>query len=564
MPQAVLRRDRVLDRLPQPLSHAALEDILFTSKAELEAQDAETLTVSVTPDRLDLLSEGGLSLYVEGATAAATGIPRERVVEGPAAAPVFEVDRSVREIRPSIAGLLVGAPTSAGLDEGTLAEAVRYQELLHATIGRDRRAASLGIYPFERLTPPFRYALEPMSGVRFIPLEASEEVSGEEFFRDHPMATRYGSLGRVQDLCLTIRDARGTILSLPPILNGRAGGEARVGDRLLLLEATGHRERTVRETLSLLYVVFASRGWSVAPVSVSGEGISASGGREVFTPRPVDLPSAVLASLAGTALPSGEVEGRLSRARLTAHPHSGGWRVDVPPWRPDLLTAVDLAEEVILAQALRPEDGLVPPSLSRGRRRAESLFRRQFAAALLGLGYAPPYTSLLVSEAAVRRVLGARPVRLSNPPSAEFAYVRDRLLLSHLEVLARNTRHGYPQSFGEVGPVIEPAADAETGARTRYHAGALIASDRAGFADAAALVDYLLRTVDILPVREPAEIVGTIPGRAARVRVAGEVVAEVGEVHPSILTEIGVPVPVAWAELDLTGLFPLTGRRDTD
>jgi phenylalanyl-tRNA synthetase beta subunit len=92
----------------------------------------------------------------------------------------------------------------------------------------------------------------------------------------------------------------------------------------------------------------------------------------------------------------------------------------------------------------------------------------------------------------------------------------------------------------------------------------MIASDTAGFADAAALVDYLLRSVDVLAVREPAEIPGTVPGRVARARLAGETVAEMGEIHPALLADLGVPVPVAWAEVDLTALFPLLGRRDTD
>jgi phenylalanyl-tRNA synthetase beta chain len=564
MPQSVLRRARVLDLLPNPLSDAALEDILFGSKAELEAQDAETLTVSVTPDRLDLLAEGGLALYLAGATDAAKGTPREKVVEGPGARPAFEVDASVHAIRPAIAGVLVSAPTDAGLDEGTLGEAVRFQEILHATLGRDRRASSLGIYPYERLAPPFRYALEPMSGVRFVPLEASEEVSADEFFRDHPMAARYGALGRVHDACLTIRDSRGTVLSLPPILNSRTGGEARIGDRILLIEATGARERPVLEAVGLLLVVFVSRGWSVAPVAVRHEAGANSDGRNVFGARTLDLPAATLRGLSGTAYPAGEVEQRLARIRLTAHPHSGGWRVDVPPWRPDLLTAVDLAEEVILAQSLRSDDGVLPPSPTRGHRRKESIFRHRFSATLLGLGCAAPYTSLLVSEATVERLRGAAPIRLSNPPSSEYAFLRDRLLLSHLEVLARNTRHGYPQMFGEVAPVVVPAPDAEPGAETRYHAGVMLASERAGFADAAAIIDYLLRTVDIVSVREPAEVPGTVAGRVARVRVAGEVVAELGELHPELLASLGVPVPVAWAELDLTRLYPLVGRLDTD
>lgn len=562
MPQAILRRDRVVVRLPNPLSDAALADLLSLTKAELEAGDPTTLTVSVTPDRLDLLSEGGLGLVLEGATGAARGRPRVPELAPASHPPAIEVDPSVRPIRPAIAGVLVTAPTDAGLDDGTLAEAIRFQELLHATFGRDRRAASLGIYPFDALEPPFRYALEPVRDVRFVPLDGSEEISAERFFRDHPLAARYGPLGRVGSECLTLRDARGTVLSLPPVLNGRTGGEARVGDRRLLLEATGLRERTVRETLGLLLVVFVSEGWSVTPIALRAGGRALSDGQGVFAPRTIDLSSETLRAISGVGYPSPEVEHRLAKSRLSAHPHAGGWQVEVPPWRPDLQTGVDVAEDVILAEAISPREGIVPPSRTRGRRRPETAFRRRIGSVLLGLGFATPYTPVLVSESAVARVPGARPIPIANPPSAEFAYLRDRLLLSHLEVLAHNTRHGYPQAFGEVAPVVVPAAAAEPGAETRYHAGALIARDAAGFADAAALLDYLFRTVDIVTVREPCELPGTIAGRAARVRVAGEAVGEMGEIHPEILAAIGVPVPVAWAELDLTGLYPLVARRD--
>jgi phenylalanyl-tRNA synthetase beta chain len=561
MPQAILRRDRVLGLLPHALSDAALTDVLSISKAELEAQDAETLTVSVTPDRLDLLSEGGLGLYLAGATESAKGLPREREDKGPS--PAIEIDPSVLALRPAIAGVLVTSPSDAGLDEGTLAEAVRFQELLHATVGRDRRAASLGIYPFERVETPFRYALEPMSGVRFVPLDGSEEVAAGDFFRDHPLATRYGPLGRVGEHCLTIRDAQGTILSLPPVLNGRTGGEARVGDRRLLLESTGRRERTVREMLGLLLVVFVGRGWSVTPVRLQGGGEVSSDGRAVLSPRSVALPSATLRELSGMTYTSAEVESRLARCRLSAQPEPGGWRVEVPPWRPDLQTAVDVAEDVIEAQVILARDGILPASATRGHRRRETVFRRRVGAAMLGLGLAAPYTSVLVSQAAVERVPGAKPIHLANPPSTEFAYLRDRLLLSHLEVLAHNTRHGYPQSFGEVAPVLVPVPSSETGAETRYHAGMVLARETAGFAEAAAVLDYLFRGFDILTVREPAEIPGTIPGRAARVRVAGEAVGEIGEIHPQVLSTLGVPVPVAWAELDLTRLYPLLARVDT-
>ena len=564
MPRSVLDADRLCSIAGRALRATELDDLLFGSKAEVEGHDGTSLTVSVTPDRLDLLSEGGLGLYLQGVLGTARGIPPYRASRSDRGGAEFEVDRSVESIRPAIAGAVLRAPEGHPLDAGLLAEAVRFQEILHATIGRDRRAASLGIYPVDRFEFPVRYALEPMRSVRFVPLDGSEEVGGDEFFASHPMAGTYGALGRSAGSCLTLRDAHGTVLSLPPVLNGRTAGEARVGDHELLIESTGTRGRTVAESVGWLLVPFVAQGWTVAPVPLVRSSEDRSDGASIVEPHSVDLPSSVLRALGGEGLSASIVERRLAESRLVGHPHSGGWRVDAPPWRPDLTTAVDIGEDVLLAEGVRPEDGILPPSRTRGRLRRETVFRRRFSAALLGLGISAPHTPLLVSEAAVARIGGPLPLRLRNPVSAEFAYPRNRLLLSHLEVLARNTRHGYPQRFGEVAPVIVAAPGSETGAETRYHAGLMVASDTSGFAEAAALVDYLLRTVDVAGVREPAEIPGIIPGRAARTRVAGEAVAEVGEVSPVVLSEIGVPVPVAWAEVDLTALWPLVARPGTD
>jgi phenylalanyl-tRNA synthetase beta chain len=562
MPSSTLSRPRLLERIGPGITPAQIDAALFASKAEAGTATAETLEVSVTPDRLDLLSEGGLALHLQGALGTAAGGVRPRRGR-PSGSPLrFVVDPSVGPVRPYIAGVRLQAPTGRPLDAGLLAEAVRFQELLHATVGRDRRAMSLGIYPARRLRSPVRYALEPFSQVEFTPLDASGPVDARRFYADHPLAKRYGELGRAGDACLTLRDAGGDVLSLPPVLNGRDRGEASPGDRALLLEATGTRERAVREGLGLLLVVFVAQGWSVLPVPVGGPGDVRSDGEAVISEVPRELPSSVLADLLGTELPSVEVVERLGKARLTARRARGGWTVSVPPWRPDLLAAVDLAEEVILAGGLRSEDGVLPPSQGRGRRRAESRFRREIGELLLGLGFAEPLTPVLVSDTAAERLGGTEPIRLANPVSREFSVVRDRLLLSHLEVLGRNTRHGYPQRFAEVAPVVVRAPGTECGGETRMRAGLVIAAEGAGFADAAATVEYVLRSLDVGSVREPAELAGTIPGRAARVRVAGEVVAELGEIHPGLLEKLGVPVPVAWAEVDLTSLAALAARRD--
>src|SRR5208282_2568103 len=251
--------------------------------------------------------------------------------------------------------------------------------------------------------------------------------------------------------------------SLPPVLNGRAAGEARVGDRELLIEATGTRERSVVEAVGLLLVVFVAQGWSVAPVPVAQSRGSDSQGNPIVRNRSLDLPSSLLRALGGEGLSASVVERRLAQARLAGRPHSGGWKVDAPPWRPDLVTAVDVAEDVLLADGIRPEEGILPPSSTRGRVRPETIFRRRFSSALIGLGLAAPHTPLLVSQSTVARLGGTSPLHLRNPVSAEFAFLRNRLLLSHLDVLAHNTRHGYPQRFGEVAPVVVAAPGSETG-----------------------------------------------------------------------------------------------------
>jgi phenylalanyl-tRNA synthetase beta chain len=563
MPQSVLSWERVQSLLPAPLSEAHLESILFMSKAELSNREGDAITLEVTPDRLDLLSEGGLGLFLQGMTDVARGLPPVLESPRPGREISIEVDPSVEPLRPAIAGVVVTSPDESGLDAGTLTEAIRFQELLHATVGGDRRAASLGIYPIDRLESPIRYSMEQIDSVRLVPLDQSEEIPASRFFADHPLARRYGALGREGDRCLSLRDALGTVLSLPPILNSRTGGQAQVGDPALLLESTGVRPRRVNESLGLLLLVFIARGWSVTAVPAK-TAAGQSDGRQLLIPRSLHLPHAAVNAVAGPGLAASEIEHFLAQSRLTARAERGGWSVSVPSWRPDILTEVDLVEEVILAHGVRVEEGILPPSASRGHRREETRFQRRFNSTLLGLGYSLIHTTVLVSEAAVSLLGRTDSIALTNPVSENLSRLRDALQISLIETLARNLRNGYPQRFGEVGPVIQRDLQSESGAATRYHLGALLASETSGFADAAALVDYWLRSIDVSSVREPAELPGTLPGRAARVRVAGDSVAEIGEIHPRVLSELHIPVPATWAELDLTAVWPLVRRRITN
>jgi phenylalanyl-tRNA synthetase beta chain len=563
MPRATIPRARLAAALGRDVPDPELQDLLWSTKAELDGSEDGSITLEATADRLDLLTESGLALALAPKLGGAHGaVP---ILPGGASDPpaTFDVDPSVGPLRPAIAGVVLTAPAGRPLDADLLDEAIRFQELLHATYGADRERASLGIYPTERFRFPVRYALRPVDEVRFVPLDGATEVGGRQFLAEHPLALRYAKFGTAGGRMLVLADADGQVLSVPPILNSRTAGEARAGDRSVLLESTGATVDRVRETVGLLSLVFVANGWSVSPVAVTGAGPTRDG-REVVAYRRLELPLATLDALAGRSYTMPDGEHLLAQCRLGAHPVPGGFSVEVPPWRPDLLTGVDVAEDVVLARGVRSEDGVVPPSGTRGRRRAETVFRRTVAELLLGLGYAELYTPLLVGDAIDGLLAPSTAIRLGNPVSDQFSLVRNRLLPSLLTSLGHNVRHPYPQRMYEVGPVVVRDPASETGGRTIYRAGAACAGERAGFADGAALLDYLTGALGTTGVREPEEIPGTIRGRAARLRLAGEVIGEVGEVHPAVLTELRVPVPVVWAELDLSALWPLVRRGEAD
>lgn len=559
MPQATLSHRRIQQMLRAAVSRERLAESLWSSKAQVEGGEGDELRVECTADRLDLLTEGGIGLYLQGVLGEATGLPPLR--PAPSAGGVrIVVDASVEPLRPAIAGLVVEPPSGTTLDAELLEEAIRFQELLHATFGLRRRTASLGIYPIARVRPPVHYRMEPLDRIRFTPLGGDRPVDGATFYETDPMAAEFGALGRDRERALVLADEAGTILSLPPVLNSREAGEAARGDGSLLLESTGTRPARVEEALGLLALVFVARGWAVSSVPVE------RGGPAPASPTPVpsrwvSLPRSTLERLAGQEWPNDDVARWLGHSRLGVRRSASGWDVEVPMWRPDLQTATDLSEDILLARGLRPEDGVIAPSRTRGRRTDAAKFRDRVGELLLGLGLVPLYTPVLVPARIVRLVGRTETIALTNPVSDQLAYLRDSLFLALAGSLERNTRRSYPQQFSELGPVVVPSPGSEAGAETRFHAGAFLAGERSGFSDAAALVDYVIRSLGTTGIREPVDVPGTIPGRSANLRLAGEVVAQVGELHPALLTALGVPVPVAWAELDLTALAPLLGVR---
>ncbi len=553
MPVSRVDLGRLRSLLGEELSEPTLREVLFRSKVEPGAIEGSELILEVTPDRLDLLDEAGLARELNGLLGRARGLDYA-TEPAPVAGAEGRQNASVSPLRGEFQAAVVVAPADRPLDEGLREELVRYQELLHSTTGQDRRAGSLGLYPLERLTPPIRYALEPLGQIEFVPLGGTEPMSAARFFDEHPMAQRYGALGRQGELALTLRDSQDRILSLPPVLNATPGGEIRPGDRRILIESTGTNAARVRELVGYMLLPFAGRGWKVHPFPIHRPE-RVDDGLETIRSRSLSAVPTSLARTLGTRFSASELVDLFHTLRLGAEPKEGKVRVEVPPWRPDLLAECDLAEEVAIAQGYNRLAPLLAPALTQGRRLPPAHLEDQLREVAMGMGFQELYVPTLVSAGAAARGPGlGESLPLVNPPSQEYSHVRSSLAPGLLEALSRNTGSPYPQRVFEVGAVVVPDRTSPTRTRTERRLALLEAAEGTGFAQAAAWGERLLTLLGVQASREPLEVPGTLPGRSAQVRLAGERLFWLGEVHPRVLTELKLPCAVSFLELDLTTL----------
>jgi phenylalanyl-tRNA synthetase beta chain len=121
-------------------------------------------------------------------------------------------------------------------------------------------------------------------------------------------------------------------------------------------------------------------------------------------------------------------------------------------------------------------------------------------------------------------------------------------------VLENNTHRAYPQDLAEVGLVAERDDDVDTRvAETRHVAGVLARTD-ATYEDAKARLQAVCRSFGAELSTPPTDHPSFIDGRTASVVIDGEPVGVVGELHPAVLVDHDLELPVAGFEFALSAL----------
>lgn len=290
-----------------------------------------------------------------------------------------------------------------------------------------------------------------------------------------------------------------------------------------------------------------------------------------------------------------QIEGTLRDLGATVAVSDGIYGVTVPSWRPDLETPDDLAEEIarLVGYDKIPSTLPVAPP-GRGLSRLQQQ-RRLMLQSLADSGLtevlAYPFVSKAMNETFGAAEAGTEvpAVKLANPISEEFGFLRTSVLPGLLEVAKRNVSRGFRDlALFEVGAVFRPGSTMGTASipplgvkpsdevldalydgipEQPLHVAAVLTGhdspeapghaprvwDYADAIDVARLAAEVLG-VDLVAVQGQHQAFH--PGRTARLELRdGGLLGYAGELHPKLLAGSDLPARTVAVEFDAEALI---------
>ncbi len=574
MPKIEMHRAALDSFIGERLEHDALEEQLTVAKAEVdEWEDANGIIKIELNDtnRPDLWSTAGLGrqlrIYRGGKQPSYDFFSTpDRAQE--AGDHVIQVDEKLETVRPYICAFVARGPA---VDESTLDDIIQTQEKLCWNYGQKRRAIAMGIYRSDLIRLPVQYRAADPDETRFVPLgEDGREQSLRQMISDHPKGREFGHIVAEFERMPYICDREGEALSFPPVINSARIGAVETGDSNLFVEMTGTDYRLLMHATSIVACDLADAGFAIEPVRTEYP-YDTPFGRSVTSPLyfqgQVEIETGFVSRWLGVELGAEEVVETLER--MGCAPQKSGResvRVVPPPYRNDFLHPVDIAEDIMIGRGMSSFEPEALHDFTVGRLAPVESFAREVKSILIGLGYQEFVFNYLGSRRDFRERMLPQPieggeecdtsdmVRIANPMSENYEFVRSSVLPSLLSVEAVSANAVYPHLTFELGKVAVRDDRDVTGTRTDDVLGMLASDADVSFNTMRDQVHGLLFFLNVEYQLAESDDARFLPGRRAAIRVNGETIGVFGEVHPQVLENWGVEMPCAGCELDVGAL----------
>jgi phenylalanyl-tRNA synthetase beta chain len=234
-------------------------------------------------------------------------------------------------------------------------------------------------------------------------------------------------------------------------------------------------------------------------------------------------------------------------------------KVLIPAYRADILHQVDIAEDVAIAYGYENIKAEIPNVMTVADESKIERFKRRIANLLVGLGLNELNTYNLASEHSQTKMMNCNMplIKIGNALNEECNVCRAWVVPSLMEVLKSNKHHEYPQRVFDIGTIFKKNKNAETGVVENERLAIALCHEKVDFTEIKQILDYLMRALNLKYDVADVEHGSFIPGRVGRVNVNKKGVAYIGEIHPQVLHNFDLTLPVAVLELNLTELLEM-------
>lgn len=541
-----------------------LEELLPGAKAELDAWYGEDEAPEDRSIKIELNDTNRPDLWTTAGLARQLRAQRTSVIPeydffvpvgaNVSAAHTVKVDASVKGVRPYLAGFIARGPA---IGDATLRELIQTQEKLAWNFGRKRRTVSIGLYRPGIIKWPVRYKGVDPDEVSFVPLQETRRMTLRQILAEHPKGKEYAFILKDEKTHPLLCDDDGNVLSYPPIINSADLGAVLAGDRELFVEVTGTDYPSVALSASIMACDFADMGFSIENVSVEYP-YDTPFGRQVTFPcrfqEEIRAETSLVRRLLGKDLGVDETLAALTRMGIRARAEGETLIVQPPECRNDFLHPVDVVEDVMMGMGMGSFPPQHPSDFTIGRLSPIESFSRKAKATFVGMGYQEMIYNYLGSKRDYVDRMGIPAesvVRISNPMSENFEFVRNSPLPGLLCTESVSAKAVYPHRTFEAGKVAIKKADENYGIVTRQYVGFLSTHPQADYNEAAShvstLMYYMGKEYSVKASSDPR----FIEGRQAGVWAGGKLIGVFGELHPAVLDAFGVSMPSCGGEIDL-------------
>jgi len=573
-----LKRDLLFSALGQQYTEQQFDELCFEFGLELdevvtelneEGKEEVVYKIEIGANRYDLLCLEGIvrALLVFQAKLQAPHYS----LTSPQHMQRIILDSSVLQVRPHVIGAILRNVT---LDKARYNSFIDLQDKLHQNLARKRTLASVGTHDLDTICGPFKYEAQAPTDIKFKPLNQTKEFTSAELmdlYSGDSHLKAYLPIISSSPVHPVIRDSKGTVLSLPPIINSEHS-KISVNTRNIFLEVTGTdltKCGVVLDTLVTMFSQYCAQPFTVEPVVTElpdGDSLT----YPLLPYRRQEVSRAKVNSLVGVDIALGDMADLITKMCLPAKvldSKDGTLEVTIPPTRHDILHPCDIYEDVAIAFGYNNIVKTIPSTLTVAQQLPINKLTDQLRESLAQAGFTEALTFSLCSREDVankmRRDIGQVPaVHIANPKTLEFQVARTSLIPGLLKTVQANRKMPLPLKLFEISDVVLKDVAAEVGARNERRLAAVFYNKSPGFEIIHGLLDRVMQLLEVGGMKpgdpltagyclQQGQDPAYFPGRAADIVAYGQVVGSLGVLHPDVITAFDLNLPCSALEINI-------------